>query len=107
RTSAGDSKKFYTQRGCGGGVFAGPPPPVDEGHIVLSGGQAAICRRCTPHVAVAVQLEHERGAVRPRHDDPIELRATGKLDHRFDDAACGRETRLEHGCTFISSTVGG
>jgi hypothetical protein len=74
--------------------------PIDQRHVVLPGREAAICRRRHAHVAAAVQLEHEHGALRARHDDAIEVRAPGEIEHRFDDTIAGDcETRLDHDCT--------
>src|SRR5262245_41855682 len=74
-------------------------PPVDQRHVVLSGRQAAICRRRHANMAAAMQLEHQLGALRSRHDDALQLRAAREREHRFDDALAGaNETSLNHGC---------
>src|SRR5262245_17303639 len=74
-------------------------PPVDQRHVVLPGGQAAICCRCHANMAAAMQLEHQLGALRSRHQDALQLRAAREREHRFDDALAGaNETSLNHGC---------
>src|SRR5262245_19252584 len=50
-------------------------------------------------MAAAMELEHEFGALRSRHDDPLQLRAACEREHRLDDAlAGGNETSLNHSC---------
>jgi hypothetical protein len=62
------------------------PSPINEGCVLLTARQAAIRRRGDTNIAAAMQLEHQLGAFRAGHNDPMMLRATCELDHRFDDA---------------------
>ena len=87
--------------------FERAPPPVDQRDVVLASGAAAVCRGRRAGIAVALQFQHQLDGPGAGDDDSVLLRATGKCNHRFENAvACGSDKRMSHDVTMLISLFG-
>src|SRR3984885_12756395 len=87
--------------------FERAPPPINQRDVVLASRAAAVCRGRRTGIAAALQLQHQLDGPGAGYDDSVLLRATGKRNHRFDDAvACGNDKRMSHDVTVLISLFG-